>query len=229
MISVVIPAYNAERYLGEAIDSVLAQTLHVDEILVVDDGSTDGTRAVAERRPNVRLLQQDHQGAGSARNLGAMRASGEFLAFLDADDLWLPWKIEHQLAVFASERAPDIVFGQIQQFLSPDVEEMLRGRIQCPEKPMPGYHVGSMLIHRSSFFTVGPFSTEWRVGEFLDWYLHAVDAGLQSVMLPEVVTKRRVHGENTMIRERDAQADYLRILKATLDRRREITKQAGKA
>lgn len=97
-VSVVIPAFNAESFLGEALDSVLGQTARPTEVIVVDDGSTDGTRALVRRYSDaVRLVTQDNGGAARARNVGARQATGEWLAFLDADDVWLPEKLEKQL------------------------------------------------------------------------------------------------------------------------------------
>ena len=100
-ISVIIPAYNAGRYLAEAIQSVLAQTLSVHEIIVADDGSADNTAAVALSFPApVRYHLNPHEGTAAARNQGVRVAQGEWLAFLDADDLWQPDKLAAQMALF---------------------------------------------------------------------------------------------------------------------------------
>ncbi len=97
-ISVVIPCYNAAKYLGEAVDSVLRQTCQPLEILVIDDGSTDGSGTLAESYgPPVRVIRQANQGQSAARNRGICEARGEWLALLDADDLWEPEKLRLQL------------------------------------------------------------------------------------------------------------------------------------
>lgn len=107
-VSVVIPAYNAEPYLDECLRSVLTQTHPVIEVIVVDDGSTDRTRSIAESfGAPVRLLQQKQGGPARARNYGVREARGEWIAFLDADDLWKPEKIEKQLSALAA--APDAI------------------------------------------------------------------------------------------------------------------------
>ncbi len=134
-LAVVIPAWNAERYLAEAIESVLGQTVPVDTILVVDDGSTDDTAAVARRYPEVRLVQQANAGAGAARNRGVAATDEALLAFLDADDVWLPHKLERQLP-HVEERGFGAVFGLVQNFVSPDVADALAD-LEFERRPLP--------------------------------------------------------------------------------------------
>src|SRR5579864_8774897 len=99
-VTVIIPAYNGERFIRRAIDSVLQQTYPVTQIIVIDDGSTDATRAiVSEYTDRVTLIEQRNGGPAKARNAGLSAATGEFIAFLDADDWWEPVKIETQLSV----------------------------------------------------------------------------------------------------------------------------------
>ncbi len=219
LVSVVIPVYNCEAYLAEALDSVLAQTYRPVEIIVVDDGSSDRSASVAARYSGVRCLTQPHAGAGAARNLGAASASGSFLAFLDADDLWVSDKLESQMAAFRASPALDMVSGYVRQFHSPELGADVKARLAGAGTVLPG-HVHTMLVKRSSFGRVGPLPTHWRLGEFIDWYATAKELGLNCVLVPKVVTLRRLHGSNMGIRERDARADYLKILKGVLDRRR---------
>jgi glycosyltransferase involved in cell wall biosynthesis len=220
-VSVVIPAYNAERYLPAALDSVLAQTYPAQEIIVVDDGSADATLQAARRYgPPVQAHAQAHSGPAVARNLGVSLARGDFLAFLDADDLWAADKLECQLAALAADPALDMVFGLSRQFASPELDDAVKARLARDGQVLAGYYTGAFLIRRAAFDRVGPFSTELRVGEFLDWYMRAVDAGLRGHMLPQVVVQRRMHTDNQTVRDRHAQGDYVRLLKAGLDRRR---------
>jgi glycosyltransferase involved in cell wall biosynthesis len=103
-VSVIIPVYNGERFLEDAIGSVLEQTYPSVECLVVDDGSTDGSYEIASaREPEIRLIRQANRGVAAARNAGAAAAAGSFIAFLDADDVWLPTKLERQMPLFADD------------------------------------------------------------------------------------------------------------------------------
>jgi glycosyltransferase involved in cell wall biosynthesis len=221
LVSVVIPTFNCRTYLPAAIDSILAQTCADVEIIVVDDGSTDGTRDVLEAfGDRVRYVAQAQQGAGAARNTGVTLAGGEFLAFLDADDVFTPEKVAVQAQFLCASPHIHMVFGQTEEFVSVDLPGDVHRRLQARPGRHVAYFAGTMLIRRESFDVVGPFEAGWRVGEFVDWYLRALDAGLRAAVVPQVVLRRRLHGDNTGIRERDARGDYARILKHALDRRR---------
>ncbi|MES2176677.1 MAG: glycosyltransferase family A protein [Gemmatimonadota bacterium] len=219
-VSVIIPMYNAERYVAEAVESVLTQTLRPKEVIVVDDGSTDRGHEVIAQFRDVRYVHQDNAGTGPARNTGVALAQGEFLAFLDADDLWEADKLAWQVATLRADTSLDMVFGFVEQFPSPELADEIERTILFAKEPAPAYFAGTMLIRRSAFDRAGPFPSHLTVGEFIDWYLRAIDAGLTSVMHPRVVLRRRIHNTNMGITQRGAQKDYVRIIKATLDRRR---------
>ncbi|MDV2504691.1 MAG: glycosyltransferase family A protein, partial [bacterium] len=125
LVSVIIPAYNCEDFLAEAIASALAQTYLPVEIIVVDDGSTDRSGDVANsfKNPEVRYFYQPNSGAGAARNQGTNLARGSYFAFLDADDVWLPDKLTLQMAAFDDDPGLDIVFGLVSQFYDSESDE----------------------------------------------------------------------------------------------------------
>lgn len=223
LVSVIIPVLNCEQYLAQAIESVLAQTYHPVEIVVVDDGSTDKSGEVAKgfASPEVRYVYQPNSGIGAARNTGTKLAQGSFLAFLDADDFWLPDKLYLQMAFFDEDDNLDMVFGQVSEYYDPQGETDADTEPGHDGRVLPGYSPVTLVIKKGSFFRVGPFATHWRVGEFVDWYAKATEEGLKSHMLPKVVARRRIHSDNIGIRERRSQGDYARILKQALDRRRQ--------
>ena len=221
LVSVIIPVYNGELYLAEAIESVLAQTYRPIEIIVVDDGSSDNTAEVAKRyAPEVRYVHQANSGAPAARNRGVGLARGEFLAFLDSDDTWAEDKIERQVACFEDDPALEAVCGQVQHFISPDVKDELGAKMHCPERPMPGPGPVSMLVRSEAFQRVGPLDTKLRIGERLNWWARAMEQGIRALMLPDVVQMRRIHLDNISIRARDARSDYLTVVRGSLKRRR---------
>jgi glycosyltransferase involved in cell wall biosynthesis len=228
LVSVVIGVYNAERYIAEAIDSVLAQDHRPLELIVVDDGSTDGSGDVVRRYPDVVYIRQENGGNGSARNTGVAAASGEFLAFLDADDRFTPGKLSLQLRALEEDPGLDLVFGHVQEFVSPELDEETRARIRPPApEPMPWTAPNLMLIRRAAFDRVGPFETGIRVGVTVDWFLRAKEAELRYRVLPETVLERRLHTENNGIREAASRSQYLAVLKASLDRRRAAAAESG--
>ena len=221
LVSVIVPAYNCERYLAEALESILGQTHERVEVIVVDDGSTDGTAAVAGSFARVRYFHQANAGIGAARNRGAELAEGDLLAFLDADDCWVVDKLALQIAALRKDPNLDMVFGQARQLH--DGAEWERGvaEQQCDAADlMPGIVPGTLLLGRDSFWRVGPFRSDCKVGEFIDWYARAAELGLRSLTLPNLMLWRRLHQSNQGVRERQSVTDYARVLKAALDRRR---------
>ena len=227
LISVLIGVYNGAPYLGEAIDSVFAQSYRPIELIVVDDGSTDGSAGVAQRYgDSLTYAYQENAGNGAARNHAARLASGDLLAFMDADDIAPPDRLVLQSAALGADPALDVVFGHAREFVSPELtEEQRRGVRPASPAPLPWVSANLMLIRRGSFERVGPFSESLRVGVTVDWCARAVDAGLKSMMLPDVVLERRLHLTNNGIRERESKSQYAHVLKAALDRRRALAKE----
>jgi glycosyltransferase involved in cell wall biosynthesis len=214
-VSVVIPAFNAASYLGAALGSVLAQTQPPDEIVVVDDGSRDDTAAVAQSFPGVRLVARSHGGIAAARNAGVAATSREWIAFLDADDLWLPDKLERQFAHMAASPDACGAFGWLRAFVSPDLPAETRARFDVDLAPAPGYHASTLVIAREAFEGVGTFDEDLSTGEFIDWAARARDRALVLPMIQDVVALRRVHGANTVLTARGSLGtNYLKLVRA---------------
>jgi glycosyltransferase involved in cell wall biosynthesis len=223
LISGIVPAFNGERYLRETLDSMLAQTHRPLEIIVVDDGSTDGTPDVAASYGDkVRYLRQDNAGPATARNRGLNAARGEFVAFLDADDLWHPEKSARQMAHFAARPELGLCITHVQNFWIPELAaEAERYRDHPLSRPVPGYLTQTLLARRSVFETVGQFDPGLHHAEKTDWFLRALGQGAVLELLPDVLVYRRLHETNVSRSLGAASRDeYLRLLKASLDRRR---------
>jgi len=218
-VSVVIPVRNGARYIAEAIQSALDQPDAQIEVIVVDDGSTDDSARIADAfGKNVRVSRQDPLGSGPARNEGVRASSGAFLSFLDADDRFTRIKTAAQLEVLAADPSLDAVFGHARQFISPDTPEQATA-VRIPREIAAVETPTTMLIRRDAFDRVGPYAAI-PVAVTVDWMLRARDAGLRTAMLDEVVYERRIHEHNTGIERRSLASERLRVLKASLDRRR---------
>ena len=220
-VSVIIPIYNSVRYLAAAIESVLEQRHNPLEILVIDDGSADDGPAIASGyRPTVKVISIPHRGHPGARNAGVAASAGEFLGFLDADDLWTPSKLSLQLDAFANAPNVEAVFGHMQNFISPELSDDEQAKIVCNSTPLPGLLQGSMLIRREAFDRVGPFAEDRKMGDFLDWFGRAKLANLKMEMLPDTLVRRRIHLTNFQRTHKHLRRENLLVLKKLLDRRR---------
>jgi glycosyltransferase involved in cell wall biosynthesis len=203
-ISVVIPTYNYGRFIGEAIESVLRQTRAADEIIVVDDGSTDGTEAVvAAFGDKVRYVRQENAGVCAARNRGVTESSGDVIAFLDADDIWHAEKIEKQLEKFAADGEIGLVHCGMREFDS-ETGETLRlhaegmggdvaDELLLWERTAIIGCGTAVMVSRKAFDEAGGFDTRLKVGE--DWDLcYRIARRYKVGFVPEVLVDYRSHG-----------------------------------
>jgi glycosyltransferase involved in cell wall biosynthesis len=220
-ITVVIPAHNAGRYLAEAIASVQRQTCPATELIVINDGSTDDTTQVAGSfGDDLLCVSQPHQGAAAARNLGVEMAKGDYIAFLDADDIWSPAKVERQMEALDDPHPPDIVFGWIDQFLSPELGKL--GDLPTSPTPLqPGLCATTALAPAATWRSVGPFDTTLTIGEFIDWMARAMSLGLTYATVDAHVASRRIHRHNHTRLNYESMSDLTHVLKAHLTRGRQ--------
>ncbi len=220
-VTAAIPVRDGEAYLAEAIESALAQSRRCEQLVVVDNGSRDHSAEIARSfGSEVELVSEPRPGIGAARNAALRAARGDLFAFLDADDLWEPRKTELQLAAFAARPELQLVFGHVLQFVSPDLRPDAAASLRVPVDPQPGLHIGAMLARRSAIEAVGPWPEDVRVSDGLSFLLRARELGLAQEMLAETVTRRRVHGANHSLRNREQRSEFARHLKRSLDRRR---------
>ncbi len=220
-ISVIIPVYNAEKYLGEAIESVQQQKIQPAEVFVVDDGSTDNSAEVAKTfMPEITLIQQLNRGISAARNTAVKRARGSMLAFLDADDIWTDDHLEKLTSELHQNSKLDMVAGHVEQFLSDDAKERSHQTIDENQKVLPGYVAGASLIKKEVFEAIGLFDEGLTLAEFVDWFSRAKDSGFSFKMIPDVVLRRRIHTQNQGIRKKEHINDYTKVLFASIRRKR---------
>lgn len=226
-ISVLIPCYNAARYVEEALLSAFSQEVDLHEVVVVDDGSTDGSADRVRAFSNcVRVHRQANAGISGARNASLALATGDVMAFLDADDVWPDGSLGARIDALMTDDSIDYCYGRVEQFISPDVSpELASAHATAILDPRPARLAGSMLVRRRAFTRVGGFSSTFRLGETLDWVARADDLGIPSRSIPDLVLRRRLHVTNTGLMQQMSQSDYLTVARAALARRRQSARK----
>ena len=219
-VSAVVPVRNGLNFLGEALDSVARQTFPPEEVIVVDDGSTDGSAEIARAR-SAQVIPNDGSGVSAARNAGIAASRGEVIAFLDHDDLWEPHKLERQVACLAARQELAFVWSRARVQVEPGTErpdwvreDFVTGRGHAVPTP------SSLAVRREAFARVGAFATNLAMAEDLDWILRVRDAGMQSAIVDEVLVRYRIHGGNTTVANPVNPAPYLSVLRSSVARRR---------
>lgn len=182
LVSVVIATYNMAKYLPMAIQSVLEQTYNNIEVIVVDDGSTDNTEEVIKtlsEDTRVRYIVQENRGQASAKNRGIQESSGEFIAFLDADDMWKPEKLELQIPVFFRSKSIGVVYAKliyiddkgVELLNTPDEYMLFRGWVSGPLFIRNFVRFGAAVVRRECFVRLGGFKEHIRMGIDYDLWL----------------------------------------------------------
>ena len=201
IISCIVPVYNGERYLAQTLSSIVGQTYRPLEIIVVDDGSTDGSSRIAEAfGPRVQYCWQENAGEAAARNRGLSMAQTEFVAFLDADDLWHPEKLARQIVHFQENPHLDLCFTSFQNFWIPELAaEEQRYRGSPLAQPQSAWSTSTVLARRAVFARFGNFIHDGSLAagsESMIWFLRAQEQGAVVTVLPEVLMHRRMHTAN---------------------------------
>lgn len=211
LISCVIPVFNGEKYFKETLDSVLAQTYRPLEVIVVDDGSTDSTPEIAQTYSgSIKYVRQDNQGVAAAKNTGLGFSRGEFIAILDADDLWHAEKLERQMVKMRQQPEIDLCFTQFQNFWMPELaDEEQRYRDSSLAQPSSAWSICTLLAHRSCFQRFGNFHDGTRYLEDMTWCLRARRQGAVIEVLPDILMYRRFNIDSLTRRGR---SQYLKGL-----------------
>lgn len=219
--SVIVPVFNGEKYLGEAIESILAQRQPNLEILVVDDGSTDGSaRIAAGFADHVRLIQQPNRGVASARNRGIKLAQSDILAFLDADDCFTPDKFKLQLQKLLLNPDAGIILGMFRNTTL--LSQLPTNAPVTPDQDDGRFFTsfGCALIRKSVFDKVGLLSESMRLAEDWDWFTRAREARIRFIMHKNVVLNRRLHDRNLTREASNAPNFVMEMIRRSIDRRR---------
>jgi glycosyltransferase involved in cell wall biosynthesis len=218
-ISAIIPVHNGAAFISEALRGVKSQTLPADEIIVVDDGSSDGSADIVRREhPDVILIAQPRGGPAAARNAGARRARSDALAFLDHDDLWPPERNAALLEAWRAHPEADVVCGAFRLLLEPGASD--DERLRRADGSHAPFLVGALVIRRSCWLAQGGMQSERDYAEDLDLHLRLREAGARLLFIDAVTLIYRVHGDNqSRAAARNSQA-LLSALRAAVLRRR---------
>ncbi len=220
-VSVIIPVYNCQGFLAEAVDSLRRQAYPDLELIIVDDGSTDRTADVARglQGDDVRYVYQENGGPARARNHGLTLARGDAIGFLDADDLWPAGRLARQLRCLDEDPSIDVVLGRtrcVRRIVGADSEP----RIEPCSPPFVLLSPTAALFRRRAFQRIGGFDEALRYGEDTDWFMRAREGGAPVLVQDDVTLLYRRHPGN-MTRGRDIrELRVFDVLKRSLDRRR---------
>jgi glycosyltransferase involved in cell wall biosynthesis len=218
-VTAIIPVYNGEAFLADAISSILRQHHEPLEVIVVDDGSTDNSAAIAKSFPSVSYVYQANRGAPSARNQGLKMAQGDMIGFLDADDLWSDDKVKLQLSCFRRKPSAEIVVGYTQRMQKINLAEG-RHEFRNFSDPVLGMDFVASLIRKSVFNKVGPIDETFRQCDDWDWFMRAKELGVNMLVHKEVSRFYRRHDGNITNQTEKANHYQMMMLKRSLDRRR---------
>jgi glycosyltransferase involved in cell wall biosynthesis len=211
-ITAVITTFNRREFLREALASVRSQTRPPDEIVVLDDGSTDGTREEMAGVAGVKYRWQPNAGTSAARNAGWQWAGGEWIAFLDSDDLWTEDKLARQEVCALENPTLETVFGEGTNFATPGAESFFNAPGHRLGEALPAWLPSAALIRRATLDRTGGFDPQVKTAEVVDWVMRLRQAGVPMLMLPRVVLKRRLHAGNKQLQSDTGSKENLALV-----------------
>ncbi len=218
LVSVIIPVYNGEKFVLDALQTIYDQKYKPLEIIIVDDGSTDKT---AEKVPttdkNIKYIYQENAGPSSARNKGLTMAKGEFVVFLDIDDLWMKDRLKKYVSFLLEHSEIDVVMGQIQCFCLSDNKE---GKYEKYLEPFVSFNIGAALFRKSVFKKVGIFDEKLRFGEDTDWFMRAREKNIGIKVFQEISLLHRFHESNMTKGKNMKELNVFKVLKMSIHRRK---------
>ena len=220
LVSVVMTAFDEEAFIGEAVESVLAQTYRSFELIVVDDASTDRTVTIASGFAGVRVVRRASRGGfAAARNSGLAAARGEYWTIFDADDVMPPERLALQVAFLRANPSLGMVLGLTEAFVTQCEPRPAHWNPAWDDGPFPACG-GTMMARREVFDLVGPYDEQLPVSADTEWLARAKDAGVRAGRIDEVCLRRRIHAGSASSDHAQIRAVLLRVLRESLHRRR---------
>lgn len=219
LVSVILCVKNGERFLREALESVVAQTYCPLEIWVIDGHSTDDSLKIARSFPEVRIVMQTDDGLSNAFNAGIAAATGEFVAVIASDDRWLPEKIALQVAFMQEHPEIDLSITRFRFFLEPGYPIPTGFKSSLLEGDHTGQIMETLLVRRTVFALVGGFDPAYTAGD-VDWFARVKDKGMTMALIPQVMLHKRIHDSNLSSNTAVNNQELLRILRRSVVRQR---------
>ena len=220
LISIIIPVYNGEKYIEEAILSVRHQDYPSTEIIVVDDGSVDNSGQIVKQMDDVIYYYQENGGPSSARNRGIGEANGDFLAFIDADDLWTKDKLSIQYKYLLENADVEFVFSHKIFHIEENTEKPPWFKGELESKPSPLLGASGLLARKNVFNIIGNYDNNTRFGENAEWLMRAKNAEIKYEILPESLVTLRIHRDNQTNNLNEMRSSILEIIKKSIDDKR---------
>ncbi|CAM4374058.1 glycosyltransferase family A protein [Paenibacillus endophyticus] len=213
-LSIIMPVYNAGNYLEEAVESISSQIWNGEkEIIIVDDHSEDNSFAKAQSLGD-RVISVEHGGAAKARNIGLKMAYGEYILFLDADDVLSQDALVNLFIAMEEKSDCDVVYGKAKDFVSPELSSEQRAKLKVRENGYGGVLPGCGLIKKSVFDRSGYFDENLSSGETVDWMMNVKEAGAVVREINQVTLRRRLHMTNTgRLKREEEMKNYAAILR----------------
>ncbi len=219
-VSVILIVRNGERFIADALTSVVSGTLRPAEILVIDGHSSDRTAEIVRTFEGVTLVRQDAQGIANAYNQGIATARCGLVTFISHDDRWLPEKLERQVTYMSAHPQVQYTVTHVQHVLHDGASPPAGFRTELLDHPVPGFIMESLLARREVFARVGRFDPSFAVGEDTDWFARARDARVPMAVLPETLVIKRVHDTNASLSHPQINALLLRAMRRSIERKR---------
>ncbi len=219
-VSVIIPVYNGERYLASTLQSVFAQDYQPLEVIVVDDGSTDSSTRLVREFTDVHYIRQENRGVAAARNVGIAAARGEYLAFLDQDDLWEPDKLRRQVDCLTQHAHLGYVIVHERLVVEPGMAAPSWLKTALLTSDHPAFVPSALMVRTTTLDRIGTFDQRYLMSSDSDWFFRAKDLGVPMAILPQTLLLRRIHDQNHSAQTGTAMREMLQVARASLVRQR---------
>ncbi len=218
LVSVILPIRNGAKFLKKTLESVFNQDYENIEVIVVDNDSTDNCQEIVKLF-DVKYFHQENRGVGNSRNWGVKIASGDLIAFIDADDLWVVDKLSKQVKYLEENQKIAIVATNQRLTLESGQEVPAWVREGQLDSDLKGYLPSAIMVRRWVFESIGYFNPEFETSSDADWFFRLKDSGLKMSFMPEVLVQRRIHDTNQSNAVEQVQSELLKIVRMSVNRK----------